>query len=259
MSLDKLKIKHAFSNASNTYDSVAQLQRDVGHELLTSFLPEKCSGNIVDLGCGTGFLTQALQHYFPSNRLIALDLALPMLKMTREKLADSVSYICADAENLPFAKDSIDTLLSNVALQWCQPIDKALNECQRVLKPDGTLIFSTFGFQTLCELKTAWTSVDDFAHVNTFYDAQQLEKALQQAGFNNLEIKVEQYLPRYERVLDLMRELKQIGAHNVNSARSRHLTTKTALQMMIENYPRTESGEIVATFEVIFVKARKEQ
>ena len=257
MSLDKLKIKHAFSNASNTYDGVAQLQRDVGQELLTQFLSKKLTGNVIDIGCGTGFLTQALLPDCENVNLIALDLALPMLRATREKLVDSVSYVCADAENLPFAKDSIDTLLSNVALQWCQPIDGALNELQRILNKDGTLIFSTFGSQTLCELKTAWASVDDFPHVNTFYDAEQLRQALQQAGFNDFEIKVTQYLPRYESVLDLMRELKHIGAHNVHSARSRHLTTKTALQTMIENYPRTKSGEIVATFEVIFVKAKK--
>lgn len=258
MSLDKLKIKHAFSNASNTYDSVAQLQRDVGRDLLRQFLPQNLTGNVVDLGCGTGFLTQALLPYCENANLIALDLALPMLRTTREKLADLVDYVCADAEHLPFAKNSIDTLLSNVALQWCQPIDGALNELHHALKVDGTLIFSTFGSQTLCELKTAWASVDDFAHVNSFYNAQQLEKALQQAaGFNHLEINVQQYLPRYESVLDLMHELKHIGAHNVNSARSRHLTTKTALQTMMKNYPRSTSGEIVATFEVIFVKAKK--
>lgn len=257
MSLDKLKIKHAFSNASMTYDSVAQLQREVGRELLTKFLSQKLTGNVIDIGCGTGFLTQALLPDCDNVNLIALDLALPMLRATREKLVDSVSYVCADAENLPFAKNSIDTLLSNVALQWCQPIDKALNELRQILKPDGTLIFSTFGSQTLCELKIAWASVDNFTHVNTFYNAQQLQTALQQAGFNNLEIKVEQYLPCYESVLDLMRELKHIGAHNVNSARSKHLTTKKTLQTLLKNYPRSNSGEIIATFEVIFVKAKQ--
>lgn len=257
MSLDKLKIKHAFSNASNTYDCVAQLQRDVGRDLLTQFLPQNLVGNVVDIGCGTGFLTQSLFPFCQNANLIALDLALPMLRATRDKLMHSVSYVCGDAENLPFAKNSIDTLLSNVALQWCQPIDKALSELNRVLNTDGTLIFSTFGSQTLCELKTAWASVDDSPHVNTFYNSQQLQQALQQAGFNNFEIKVRQYLPRYESVLDLMHELKHIGAHNVNSARRRHLTTKTTLQTMMENYPRTQSGEIIATFEVIFVKAKK--
>lgn len=257
MALDKIKIKQSFGNASNTYDRVAQLQRDVGQALLTFFLPKNLTGTVVDIGCGTGFLTQTLFPYCENAQLIALDLALPMLQTTRVKMGDRINYICGDAENLPFAKNSIDTLLSNVALQWCQPIDGALNELHQALKADGTLIFSTFGSKTLCELKNAWANVDDFPHVNAFYNVSQLEKALQQAGFNNFEIKVEQYLPCYESVLDLMRELKHIGAHNVNSARRKHLTTKTALQMMIENYPLTESSEIVATFEVIFVEAKK--
>jgi malonyl-CoA O-methyltransferase len=255
MTLDKIKVKQSFGNASQTYDSVAELQRNVGRDLLQMFLPQNLTGNIVDLGCGTGFLTQALLPH--CENLIALDLALPMLQTTRGKLDDSVNYICADAEQLPFSTDSIDTIFSNLALQWCQPIDKAFNELHRVLKIDGELIFSTFGSKTLCELKTAWANVDDFAHVNDFYTMPQLQTALEKAGFSSLEIKNQTYVSQYDSVLELMRELKYIGAHNVNSQRRKNLTSKKSLQTMISKYPLTESGEILATFDVICIVARR--
>lgn len=255
MTLDKTKIKQSFGNASQTYDSVAELQRNVGRNLLHAFLPQNLTGNIVDLGCGTGFLTRELLPH--CDNLIALDLALPMLQTTREKLGDSVNYVCADAEQLPFLSESIDTIFSNLALQWCQPIDKALNELHRVLKKNGELVFSTFGSKTLCELKTAWENVDNFAHVNDFYTAPQLQTALEKAGFSSLEIKNQAYVSQYDSVLDLMRELKYIGAHNVNSQRRKNLTSKKSLQTMISKYPPTESGGILATFDVICIVARR--
>ena len=253
--LDKTKIKQSFSNASKTYDSVAELQRNVGRDLLQAFLPKNLTGNIVDLGCGTGFLTQELLPH--CENLIALDLALPMLQTTREKLGNSVNYICADAESLPLSMASVDTIFSNLALQWCLPIDKALTELHQVLKADGELIFSTFGSETLCELKNAWASVDDFSHVNVFYTASQLRLALEKAGFVNLEIKNQPYISHYDSVLDLMHELKHIGAHNVSSLRNRNLTSKKSLKSMMAHYPLGKFGDVFATFEVIYVKAYK--
>jgi malonyl-CoA O-methyltransferase len=158
---------------------------------------------------------------------------------------------------LPFSTESIDIIFSNLALQWCFPIDKTFNEIYRVLKTEGVLIFSIFGSKTLCELKEAWKNVDDFTHVNDFYTAQQLQSALEKAGFVPIEIKNQAYISHYDSVLDLMRELKFIGAHNVNSQRHKSLTSKKSLQTMMANYPRTESGEIVATFDVICIVARR--
>ncbi len=255
--LDKIKIKQSFGNASQTYDSVAQLQRDVGQDLLNTFLSENLTGTVVDLGCGTGFLTQTLLPYCENADLMAVDLALPMLQLTREKIGSSVHYLCSDAESLALATNSVETLFSNVALQWCFPIDNALRELQRVLKPDGTLIFSTFGSKTLCELKTAWANVDNFAHVNEFYTPELLQRALEKAGFLHIEIITKCYISRYDSVLDLMRELKHIGAHNVNTKRKKSVTTKTTLAHMMANYSQEKTGEISATFEVIFVRASK--
>ncbi|MDD5267560.1 MAG: malonyl-ACP O-methyltransferase BioC [Methylococcales bacterium] len=258
-SLDKVRIKRSFAAASVTYDSVAELQRTVGKELLRSIDTSKLTGTLLDLGCGTGFLTGELLAHSNHETTIALDIALSMLQSTQAKLADkrNISYICADAEYLPLAGQSIDSVLSNLALQWCSNLEAVFIDIKRTLKPEGRLVFSTFGPQTLYELKSAWATVDSYNHVNAFCSETQLQLFLQEAGFKNSQIKSTFYTPRYESVWTLMHELKNLGAHHVIAGRNKNITTKTAMQKMISAYEKHRvNNKIPATFEVISVIAQ---
>lgn len=256
MQLDKAKIKQSFAAASVTYDGVAALQRTVGKALLAAIDADRLDKSLLDLGCGTGFLTAGLLPRAQS--IIALDIALPMLQVTRTKLADpaNVSYVCADAEQLPLAGQVVDGVLSNLALQWCINLETVFTDIKRVLKPGGQLMFSTFGPQTLQELKSAWAEVDDYNHVNEFYSAEQLTHFLQLSGYVEVVIESALYKSSYDSVLVLMKELKHIGAHNVNAGRKQSITTKTQMQRMIAAYEQYRTGDLIpATFEVITVKA----
>ncbi len=256
MQLDKAKIKQSFAAASVTYDNVAALQRTVGKALLGTIDAESLTtGTLLDLGCGTGFLTsELLAHTQP---IIALDIALPMLQVTRRKLVDTpnVSYLCADAEQLPLAGQIVDGVFSNLALQWCVNLQAVFTDIKRVLKSDGRLVFSTFGPQTLQELKAAWADVDGYSHVNDFYSEQQLTRFLQLAGYTEIKVETRVYISSYGSVLALMKELKHIGAHNVIAGRNKNITTKTTLQRMIAAYEEQSCDLIPATFEVIMVTA----
>jgi len=279
MQLDKVKIKQSFAAASVTYDGVAALQRTVGKALLNAINAESLSGTLLDLGCGTGFLTANLSasqvggvsstlnlegclengtQSVPYITVIALDIALPMLQVTRTKLADTpnVGYVCADAEQLPLAGQIVDGVFSNLALQWCINLDVVFTDIKRVLKPGGRLVFSTFGPQTLQELKAAWADVDDYNHVNEFYSEQQLAHFLQLAGYTEIKIETRLYRSSYGSVLALMKELKHIGAHNMIAGRNKNITTKTQMQRMIAAYERHRTGDrIPATYEAIMVTA----
>jgi malonyl-CoA O-methyltransferase len=256
MQLDKAKIRQSFSAASASYDGVAALQRNVGEALLNSIDRGNLNGTLLDLGCGTGFLTSGLLRH--ASPVIALDIALPMVQVTRAKLAGTANagYVCADAEQLPLAAGSVDGVFSNLALQWCLNLDGVFTDIKRILKPGGRLVFSTFGPQTLKELKAAWTHADGYNHVNEFYSETQLTGFLRQAGFGNIAVENKTYISNYDSVVALMKELKHIGAHNVMSDRNKGLTTRTAMHTMMTAYERHRTdGRIPATFEVITVTA----
>ncbi len=258
--LPKTKIKQSFANAAIAYDSVATLQRQVSETLLQHLGAIGPMDTVVDLGCGTGFLIDNLlaQNNNMATQVIALDIALPMLKTARNKLISdrSVTYLCADAEYLPLTPQSVDLAISNLAFQWCGNLGQAFSDVKRILKPKGRFVFTTFGPNTLHELTHAWRQVDDYAHVNTFYNTTQLNGFLKWAGFQQVELETRTYISAYESVWGLMAELKQLGAHTVMAGRNKQFTSRSAMQRMMSAYQQDENGEIPATFEVITAMAR---
>lgn len=249
----KTLVARSFCMAASGYDDVAALQRSVG-EILMSKRPQpqeiRC---ILDIGAGTGVFSAQLARHYPAARVIGLDIAEGMLLRARHRFAGSL--VVGDAESLPFASHSVDLLFSNLAIQWCHSVEVAVLEFARVLRPGGWLLLSTFGPQTLRELRAAWACVDDYSHVNRFESLSVIEKALGATGFASIKLETALRAITYPGVLELMRELKGLGAHNLTTRRPRHLTGKGALTRMIQAYPKaqhsTADDVIEATYELI--------
>jgi len=257
--IDKAKVRRSFAAAAITYDQAAQLQRDVGYALLQPIGALALHGRVIDLGCGTGFLSGELltRGCCKATDLLAVDIALPMVEASRVKLAGPCQphYLCADAEQLPFADNSIQHIFSNLALQWCRQLAFAAMECQRVLSPGGQLNFTTFGPKTLHELKAAWQTVDDYQHVIDFYSGADIRTILQQAGLTDIGVQSQTHINYYPSVQALLQELKDLGAQTV-SARSPHVTGKARWQALLSAYRADKhSGLIPASFEIITVRA----
>ena len=260
--IDKARVRASFSRAADSYDAAAVLQKRVREEMLDRLsLINIAPQTILDAGCGTGFGSYALQKQFKSAQLVSLDIAFKMLQKTAEqqpwlqKLAQKILHkqqlVCADIESLPIASNSINLLWSNLALQWCNDLDAAFNEAARVLQPDGLFIFSTFGPDTLKELRTA--SSNGHTHVSRFIDMHDIGDALTRAGFSAPVLDVEYYTLTYDDVKGVMKDLKSIGAHNATVGRNRGLAGKGFLQNLIQNYEQFRSdGKLPATFEVIY-------
>ena len=254
--LDRHALARSFDRAGAGYDAAAQLQQRVRAELLERlqfFALEPHT--ILDLGAGTCHAALELRRRFARARIIALDIAPGMLKAAPRPGWSRRRFerVCADAYALPLASRSVDLVFSNLMLQWCDRPGLVFRELARVLKPGAVLMFSSFGPDTLKELRLAWASVDDGTHVSQFPDLPQLGDALMHAGLAEPVMDVEPQLLLYPDVHALMRELKRIGARNATSQRSRALTGRGRLQRMIAAYEarRTAAG-LPATFEVIF-------
>nr|WP_255771970.1 malonyl-ACP O-methyltransferase BioC [Microbulbifer guangxiensis] len=249
----KQAVARSFGRAAADYDAAAHLQRAVCRHLLAS-LPEGTEPRrILDLGSGTGYGSELLRQRFPFAEIIALDLAEGMLAYARERRPAADGYIAADAEQLPLADDSFDLVFSSMALQWCYRLPQLFAELQRVVAPGGRLLVSTLGPGTLRELKAAWASVDDGVHVNRFLSADEWSAAARAAGLGGIR-GVEERVLHYATAVELMRDLKRIGAHNVNRGAGRGLTGRDRLRRLSRAYEpwRTATG-LPASYEVIYL------
>lgn len=254
-SLDRGAVRKSFDKASSGYEATAVLQASVADELLGRLDAfELRPGVVLDLGAGTGRATAALKRKYRHALLIALDLAPGMLveAQRRQRLFRRFQRVCADASRLPFADASVDVIFSSLMLQWCN-LDWAFAEVRRVLKPEGLFAFSTFGPDTLMELRAAWAQADEHHHVHPFMDMHDVGDALVRAGLMEPVLDVERVQLTYTGVLGLMRDLKAIGAHNLAPGRTRGLTGRSRLQKMQAAYEAfRHDGRLPATYEVVY-------
>ena len=254
--LDRRAVRAAFERASATYDGGAVLQTRVRQELLSRLdLIRMAPQVVVDLGCGTGQGARALKDRYRSATVIGLDPALGMLRETRRRSGwlRPLQRVCGDVFQLPFRDGTVSLMFSNLMLQWCDDLDAALGEIRRVLAPEGFLAFSTFGPDTLRELRAAWAAADGGTHVSGFRDMHDIGAALGRAGLSEPVLDVERLTMVYPDVAAITRDLKVIGAHNATAARARGLTGKGRWRTMTDAYERQrQAGVLPATYEVVY-------
>ena len=265
--LDKRQLRRSFERAASTYDRAAVLQREIcGRALERLDLVKLAPAVILDAGSGTGFAARALARRYPDATVVEIDIAPAMLQTARARLPRWKKWIgrrrelflCGDNEQLPIRAGTIGMFWSNLAFQWANDLLRVFSECQRVLQPGGLLTFTTFGPDTLKELRKAFAGDARRVHVNRFYDMHDIGDMLVQAGFADPVMDMEQVTLTYADVETLMRELKAIGAHNVATGRGRGLTGRRTLDDLRRRYEELRrDGRLPATFEVIYGHAWK--
>ena len=263
---DARQVRRAFSRAAAGYDAAATLQREVEARLLESLdynaarnegarLPQR----VLDLGSGTGNAATMLRGRWPKAQVLALDLALPMLREARRRerwnpLRRGIDRVCADARALPLAEGSIDLLFSNLCLQWVEDLPAVFSGFRRVLRPGGMLLVSTFGPDTLHELRGSFAEADAQApHVSPFAAIAQFGDALMDAGFRDPVLDRDIMHTRYPDLAALMRELRALGATNALRSRRHTLTGKARFARAAEAYANGfgDKDGLPATWEII--------
>lgn len=271
--IDKARARASFSRAAETYDAAAILQKQVREEMLSRLDLVKINPQfILDAGCGTGLASHALQKRYASSQVVSLDFAYQMLQKTR-RTRDSQglgfqlqsflrgkkqNLLCADIEALPLADSSVGFIWSNLAIQWCNHLDAALQEFHRVLQPEGLLMFSTFGPDTLRELRMATAAASDNTHISVsrFIDMHDIGDALVRAGFSAPVLDVERFTLTYDDVKSVMRDLKSIGAQSATDGRARGLLGRGYFERLESAYEQfRQDGKLPATFEVVYAHA----
>jgi malonyl-CoA O-methyltransferase len=250
------KIQRGFSTSAKSYDRFSGLHRKIADQLLAQVLKEPEPSALLDVGCGTGYLTVKIKEHFPQSKVIGLDFAQGMLEVARSK-NDRIAWVLADGNSLPFSDGSFDILISNLAYQWAGDLTKAFVEARRVLASHGVLACTLFGYKTCQELfqslDEAKTGVLQFSRLP---DESQVREALAVSGFKDFKIDVEPIKIEFKDMHALIAWLRSIGANNLS--REGYLGPEAmsrAAAIYRTKFPYLHG--IGTTFEVIRVYGKK--
>ena len=268
--INKRQLRQSFERAAAGYDKAALLQREVCDRMLSRLDYIKCiPGSILDAASGTGYGSRKLATRYPVARILAVDLALAMHLQARPSSVSwwrqilsargsNTSYLCCDIEQLPLQNSCVGMVWSNLTLQWCNDIGRKFAEVNGVLQTEGLFMFSTFGPDTLRELRQAFIGMDDCSHINRFTDMHDIGDLLVYNGFAMPVMDMEYITLTYDDVISVMRDLKAIGAHNVIQDRKRGLTGKVGWQKVLSHYETLRrEGKLPVTFELVYGHAWK--
>ena len=250
------KIRRTFSESARQYDLFAGLHRAIADKLLAQIPPKTVASTLLDVGCGTGYLTGKLKERFRHSKVIGLDFAQGMLEVARLRYEDII-WILADGNHLPFSSGCFDMVVSNLAYQWAQDLSCAFLEVKRVLASDGVFAGTLFGYNTCQELFQCLDEASGRAlQFVRLPDEIKVCKALSVSGFKDPTVHREQIKMEFKDMIELTTWFKSIGAPHL--PREGFLGAK-ALSMAAliyrEKFPYLKG--VGATFEVIRVYAKK--
>ncbi|MFT5169644.1 MAG: malonyl-CoA O-methyltransferase [Candidatus Omnitrophota bacterium] len=252
------KIQHKFSESSMHYDVLALLHREIGRELYGKMKDVPKCDFIIDVGMGTGWMTNRLWHIFPGSNVVGLDFAKGMIDVAKKRDGE-FSVLQADAHYLPFADNSIDIVASNLAYQWMGDLGQTFKECRRVMSSEGRLFMTMFGFDTFNELFTSLKHAygkEKKLPIDRLATMEHVQEVVNEAGFTNVNVHRESIQVRYPDMMALFKWIKGLGA---NALKNDVFIGKELWQKADEYYAANfkDKHGIYATFEIIWITADK--
>jgi NADH dehydrogenase [ubiquinone] 1 alpha subcomplex assembly factor 5 len=208
----------------------------------------------LDLGCRDGALARGLAGRGGIQFLVQAD---PSPRFVAQAAG---TRLAADPEFLPFAPASFDIVLSVLLLHWVNDLPGALLQLRRALKPDGLLLVSLLGGETLGELREALMGAElaeeggISPRISPFADGRDLGGLLQRAGFAMPVVDSDRLTATYPDALALMRELRFMGEGNAVVERRRNFTRRATLLRAAALYSERfgqADGRIPASFEIV--------
>ncbi len=256
--IDRGTVRRRFARAARSYAGASRLEAEVGTRMLERLDYVKLAPRrVLDAGCGPAREAGMLAKRYRGAPLIGLDSALPMLALAG---AGGFSFnpfsgkrsplrVCADMERIPLAAASVGLVWSNMALHWTPDPLAALKEFHRVLEPEGLLMFSTLGPDTLAELRAAAGA----ARVHRFPDMHDVGDLLMAAQFSNPVMDTERLTIVYAGGDALLADLRASGQTSALAARPRGLAGKAFLADLTRRLDRARGPRgLAVTYEVVY-------
>ena len=254
--IDK-KIRKAFSDAAYHYDVLTDLHKEIGRELAAKVIKLENADSILDIGMGTGWLTNKLKFYFPESLIVGMDFAPGMIDAAKEK-NEGFQIVAADCHHLPFGENVFDIIISNLTFQWTD-LHASLANVDKALKSDGRFVITMFGFKTFHELFLSLEAVSPQDRPLSIYRLpmhSQVSEIMQRLKFKDVVCNYEYIKVRYSDMFSILRWIKGIGA---NSLERNFYVGKDLLEKANDYYDlhfKDKLG-VYATFEVLWIEGRK--
>src|SRR3954470_14108414 len=196
----------------------------------------------------------AVDLWTPGEGLAVLCARLPSI--------ERINLDASGAEKLPFAPESLDLVVSALALQFVNDLPGVLAQIRRALRPDGLLLAAMIGGDSLTELRQAFAAAEAECEggisprVAPFADLRDVGALLQRTGFALPVTDIDGIVVRYDSAFALMQDLRRMGATNVLVERRRLPTRRATLLRMAQVYSDRFSdpdGRIRATFDIVWL------
>ncbi len=230
----KTQIKAKFERFHSTYERYAWVQKETAKVIGK----HNFQGLGLDLGCGTGFLSEEVKRSY--NFLIGVDLSYHMIKIYKDKGFKGVN---ADIENLPFKNESFDFAVSNFSLHWTNLV-VSLKEIYRVIKKGGILSFSVPIKGSLEEVHLT------VGRTFNFPDIKDISRLLLSSGFYIEAYDTKDYKLYFEDGVQLIKYFKYTGTALNKQSKS--------IYQKLQNYRKLKKQKNIETgFKVAFFQAKK--
>lgn len=245
-----------FDAAAKTYHQLASTQKLICEKLIDNLSAGKEFKNIIDLGCGTGYLTELLLQKFPSAKVLAVDISSAMVETLEERLKanyPNLDTLVADASTLKLSQ-KFDLITCCSSLQWMLPIETTIAHWKELLAPFGHILIATMLEGTLKELKELQKEL--FPGITNPVDLptwETLDIAFALNDFKYLWKKEETLLEYHPNASSFLSHLKALGVTSSNKENTGAKLNSEQIKILISEYDRryqSDSGEIYASYQV---------
>tara|TARA_R110002124_G_scaffold80533_10_gene213175 strand:+ start:16801 stop:17616 length:816 start_codon:yes stop_codon:yes gene_type:complete len=256
-------IAETFSEVAENYHQKAEIQLKVANGLISSLMPWKNTlqdGPILEIGCGTGFLSEQLIKEFPDRDILLTDISEGMLRFCENRLekegllTNKISFDKLNVDELTDETEEYSLIISNFTPQWFSDTAIGLEKLSKQLKPNGLLLCTFPGNHTFSEWYTNCLELGLPFTANPLPD---VEEVVIKLSMNPVQVDYYEndLYQEFEKSLDFFRHLKEIGVSI--SVTGKHLSPKQ-LKLLTNFWDKKESGSIKVKWHVVYLAAKKD-
>ncbi len=237
--MQKSLIRQRFSRCLKTYEENAVVQKKMAIEL-AELLERTDYKNVLELGCGTGFLTSQIYGRLKFADYTAVDIVEECSEYI-SKISDGIEFICSDVEDFSTDK-KFDLIVSNASLQWVENLSDYIKKIRLNLNDGGCFLFTLFGKDNFKEMS------DFVSRPLKYYSVEELKNIFSEFKIEKIYDKKE--VMKFSTPIDVLRHIKLTG---VNALSNNHWTKRDLINFE-KAYPVNDFGKSTLTYHPVYIK-----